>query len=154
MPIQLIHPAAVHFPIVFVLSLFAVDGFALARDLPLTSHSGLGRASIVLVIFAGISAIVAYVFGDQAFDIARASGTKLSVLEAHEEMGTATATAVAVWGLLRGFAFWRGLSISGARSGAVVLVELVLVGLILTTAFYGGQLVYEHGVAVTTHRGG
>lgn len=154
MPIQLIHPAVVHFPIVLVLLLFAVDIYALVRGVPLTSQTCLGRASMVLATCAAIFAIVAFFFGDQAYDIARAAGVKLSVLEAHEEMGTMTTVAICSWVVLRGLAFWRGMSISGRRAGAAMLAEFVLVGLVLTTAFYGGQLVYEHGVAVTIQRDG
>ncbi len=153
MPVQLIHPAIVHFPIVFVLSLFAVDSFALARGLPLTSGTELGRASMVLAAFAALFAILAFVFGDQAYDIARAAGTSVVVLEPHEELGTITAVAVIIWGVLRGFIYWRGFSLNGSRSGIVVFADFVLVGLILITAFYGGQLVYEHGIAVMTSKG-
>ncbi|MEZ5924024.1 MAG: DUF2231 domain-containing protein [Hyphomicrobiaceae bacterium] len=154
MPIQLIHPALVHFPIVFVISLLAVDVYAVWRGVPLTPHSGLGRASIILTALAALSAIAAFIFGDRAFDIALAAGTPEAVLEPHEQMGTMTTAFIAGWAVLRGLAFWRQLAIGTLLAGGVVLAEVVLVGLILTTALYGGQLVYEHGVGVIAHSAG
>ncbi len=154
MPLQLIHPAVVHFPIVFIISLLAVDSFALVKGVPLTGDTSLGRTSIVLAASAAIFAIIVYFFGDQAFDIALAAGTPDSILEPHVKMGTVTAAAIAVWGLLRGAGFWRGLSVQGGWTALVVLVEVVLVVMVLGTAFLGGQLVYDHGVAVSAKLGG
>lgn len=154
MPLQLIHPAVVHFPIVFIISLLAVDAFALVKGIPLTGDTSLGRASVILAASAAIFAIIVYFFGDQAFDIARAAGTPERILDPHVEMGTATAASIVLWGSLRGVGFWRGLSVRGGRTALVVLVEVVLVVMVITTAFLGGQLVYDHGVAVAAKLGG
>jgi len=55
--------------------------------------------------------------------------------------------------LLRAFVWYRNLAISKTMTSVIVVVELALAILIVVTAFYGGQLVYEYGVNVSRPAG-
>lgn len=153
-PLEQIHPMVVHFPIVFVLSLLAIDLWSAVRGLDLGRGGGAGNLAAGVAVLAGLAALVAFVFGDQAYDIAVAHGTPMAPLEAHEGLGTPTAFLILGWGVLRGLIWWLSVPVGAGRRWLAVLVDAVLVGMILTTAWYGGRLVYEFGVAVQPAAGG
>ncbi|MEZ5799671.1 MAG: DUF2231 domain-containing protein, partial [Nitratireductor sp.] len=153
MRIELLHPAIVHFPIVLAISLLAVDGTATFRGAALTRGKALGNLAAVISVTAAIFALLAFALGDQAYDIAVAAGAPGEPLEMHEELGTMTALAILGWGALRAFGWWRAIPISGARSWIVTAIDGVLAVLVVLTAWYGGQLVYDFGVAVTRATG-
>lgn len=146
--IQQIHPVLVHFPIVFFLTLVAFDAVALARGAAIFGHGCAARISTGLAALAGISAIAVYAFGDMAADVAVAAGVPEARLETHETLGTATAIFVAVWALVRGVLWWRNLALSGGGRAAAVGIEIAGALLVVTTAYFGGQLVYDFGVNV------
>jgi uncharacterized membrane protein len=148
LPIEQLHPIAVHFPIVFLLSLAALDLFAVARKIPIDGRGGVANLSAGLAVLAGLGATAAYAFGDAALDIALAKGVAEAQLETHAMLGTITAALLALWGLARAFAWWRDLPIGGARAWCVVVVEIAFSLLIIAAAYFGGQLVYELGVNV------
>lgn len=157
-PIELIHPMLLHFPIVLIMLVTAVDALALVRGIPLggpPANSGTYAGfSLAIILLAGLFAVATAAFGDIALDIALDRNVPAALLESHEELGSTTAWLIAGWAVLRGIAWWRGIAITSARTGAVVLVELVLCGLILGTAWLGGVLVYEHGVNVAAAMAG
>ena len=147
-PIEQLHPIVVHFPIVFFLSLAALDTFALFRNSSIDGRGGIANLSAGLAVLAGLAAVAAYSFGDAALEVAQANGISEARLETHELLGTTTAIALAFWGLARAFFWWRRLPMDKGKVWGVVLVELAFSSLIITTAYYGGQLVYEFGVNV------
>ncbi len=149
-----IHPIAVHFPIVFFLTLAGFDTVMLAMRVPISGRRCVSNISAVLAVLAGLAAVVTYTFGDMAYDAAVASGVAAARLETHETLGTITAICFAVWALIRGYVWWCGILLEGARKLAVVLIEIAGVLLITTTAYFGGQLVYELGVNVGRAVGG
>ncbi|MDA1286751.1 MAG: hypothetical protein O3A08_10070 [Proteobacteria bacterium] len=63
-------------------------------------------------------------------------------------LGSTTSTVLAIWAVLRALGWWRRISLTGLRGVAVVALELVFAALIITTAYYGGELVFLLGVAV------
>jgi uncharacterized membrane protein len=147
-PIEQFHPIVVHFPIVFFLSLAALDTFALFRNTPIDGRGGVANLSAGLAVLAGLAAAAAYSFGDAALDVALASGITEARVETHQLLGTTTAIALALWGLARAFIWWRRLPIGKGQVWGVVFVEFAFSSLIITTAYYGGQLVYDFGVNV------
>jgi len=147
-PIEQFHPIVVHFPIVFFLSLAALDTAALFANLSLAGRGGVANLSAGLAVLAGLAAVTAYAFGDAALDVALAGGVAEARLETHETLGTVTAIALALWGLVRAFVWWRRLPVGKGRARGMALVELAFAILIIATAFFGGQLVYELGVNV------
>lgn len=60
----------------------------------------------------------------------------------------ATATAFVIWAAVRAFLWWRDIRLSGRLAAAVPALEFLGAALVMTTAYCGGQLVYELGVNV------
>lgn len=148
LPLQHIHPILVHFPIVFFITLAAVDLVAALRGRIVTGRGALGNLSAGLAVAAGAFAVAAYFFGDAALEIAEDGGFHSDIAEIHEGLGETTAAAFAIWALIRVFLWWRDLRFSGAGALAVSLVEVAGAVLVVATAYYGGQLVYDLGVNV------
>lgn len=150
---ELIHPMIVHFPIVLVICLFALDAYAAARVRTAGADGAdgaVGNAAVILAAAAGVFALVAYMFGDQAYDIAVAAGrAPASVLEMHQDLGSTTAFAIAAWAVVRIFLWWRQVRFGSSLRLALAGVDGLLVAAVLVTAFYGGRLVYDYGVAVS-----
>jgi uncharacterized membrane protein len=147
-PIEQFHPMIVHFPIVLVLGLVAFDLVAGLRGVALSGRGCVANVSVTLAVLAGIAAIFAYVFGDIAFDVAVGRGVPEALLETHEDLGTITAITLVVWAILRGIAWLGRMELAGSRRNILLLIEVAIAALIITTAYFGGALVYEHGVNV------
>ena len=143
-----IHPMLVHFPIVFFLSLAALDTIATLRGVPVTGRGGIGNVSTGLALLAGVFAIATYIFGDMALEFAESGGFHSDVAEIHEGLGEATAAAFAIWAIVRVVAWWRNARLRGGGALLLSAVELAGAAVVVTTAYYGGQLVYDLGVNV------
>ena len=154
LPITQLHPIAVHFPVVFFLTLATFDAVTLLRRDEFFGRTCTANISAGLAMLAGLSAIAAYVFGDLAYDVAISSGYTVADLETHEALGTWTALFIVVWALLRGYIWWRGSPIEGRWKINAILIEIAGAILIVTTAYFGGHLVYELGVNVSRVVGG
>jgi uncharacterized membrane protein len=147
--VQHIHPILIHFPIVFFITLAVVDLVAAARGRITTGRGPLGNLSLGLALASGIFAVVAYFFGDAALEIAESGGFHSDIAEIHEGLGETTAVLFAIWALIRLGLWWRDIRLTGAVSLVVSLLEVAGAALVITTAYYGGQLVYDLGVNVT-----
>ena len=153
LPLEQIHPFVIHFPIAFFLSLFLLDLYAWLRKIPIDGRGGVANLSVGLAILAGIGATIAASFGAAALGIAQTGGVPESVTELHETLGGITASLFAVWGLIRAFVWWRKMTIGKSMMLGIVVIELALAAMIVVTAYYGGQLVYEYGVNVSPPAG-
>ena len=138
----------VHFPIVFFLSLTVFDLIAMLRGGEIGGRSRAGTVSTALAVLPGLSAAAAFVFGGLALDVAEQGGFHSGVAEIHESLGGVTAIAFAVWAMVRVLAWWRDLRPAGAVAVAVPVVEIAGAILLVVTAYYGGQLVFDLGVNV------
>lgn len=147
-PIEHIHPMIVHFPIVMLLVAAAADVYVMVRGGDLASKAFLSRVSVGALVIAAVTAVLAYLFGDMAYDVALAKGFPEASLETHQGLGTTTMLIVVVLALLRLGAFWRKITLVGGRGWVLTLASLVGMGAMLLTAYHGGQLVYQHGVNV------
>ncbi len=145
---QHFHPIIVHFPIVFVITLVIFDWVATMRGVPVTGRNPASNASTGLAVLAGIAALIAFSLGGVALDIAEAGGFHSDIAEIHEHLGEATAMTLAGWALVRGFLWFRDMKLSGPVAYSVPALELVGFAMVLATAYYGGQLVYDLGVNV------
>jgi uncharacterized membrane protein len=146
--VQHIHPILVHFPIVFFISLAAIDLVATLRGQITTGRGALGNLSLGLALAAGAFAIGAYFFGDMALEFAEDGGFHSDIAEIHEGLGETTAALFAIWALIRLGIWWRDLRLTGVGALAVSLIEVAGAVLVIATAYYGGQLVYDLGVNV------
>ncbi|MDQ7250971.1 DUF2231 domain-containing protein [Dongia sedimenti] len=146
--VQHIHPVLVHFPIVFFITLAVVDLVAAARGRVITGRGALGNLSVGLALAAGAFAVAAYFFGDMALEFAESGGFHSDIAETHEGLGETVAVAFAIWALIRLGLWWRDLRLAGSGAFVVALVEVAGAALVVVTAYYGGQLVYDLGVNV------
>jgi len=152
-PLEQVHPFAVHFPIAFTLSLFVLDLYARLKNIPLDGRGGVANLSAGLALLAGIGATVAASLGAAALAIATAGGVSESLTETHASLGAATASAIALWGLIRAFVWYRKMVLGNSLQWGIVIVELAIAAMIVITAYFGGQLVYEFGVNVNIPAG-
>jgi len=146
--IESIHPIAVHFPIVFGLTLAAFDVVMLIMRRPIGGRGTFATISAGIAVLAGVFALIASTFGDMALEAVSHVGVPAAAFDTHEMLGSSTATGLAIWAAVRALGWWRQIDLSGWRVVAVVLVELLFCAAIITTAYYGGELVFAHGVAV------
>ncbi len=149
-PVELVHPMIVHFPIVFIICLAIFDVIAAARGVSVTGRNTAGSISTGLMVLAALSAIAAMMFGDLALSYAESNGFSSEIAEIHEGLGGTVALTFGVWALVRVFLWWRDTRMSGGLAYAVALVAVAGAGLAATTAYYGGQLVYDLGVNVAS----
>lgn len=147
-PLQEWHPMVVHFPIVLLILLAVTDVGLFASGRGLLDGGGASSLSTALAALAGLAAVITFFLGDMAADMAMESGVAESLIETHETLGTVTAVVAGLWALARFGLWWRARpGGAGLRTG-VVGVEVVLAALVIATAYFGGDLVYHHGIAV------
>lgn len=147
-----VHPMLVHFPIVLFLVAIAIDFVVLLRKGGLASRDCLPTVGLGALLLAVLAAIAATTFGDIALDKAVALGFDKAALERHEELGFTTLwilIALAVW---QTFSRWRGMRMSASTGWVFFTVSLVGAGVLLTAAYFGGELVYSLGVNVAPVR--
>jgi uncharacterized membrane protein len=143
-----IHPMLVHFPLVLLPIAVLLDWVVLLKGGDLASRKGLSLISASAWGLAAAISILVVVFGDVAFDAALDKGFPKPPLEEHEEFGMTTFWIIAGLAVVRLLAMWRGISLRGLRGYGMGVGGVVLVALLITTAFYGGELVYSLGVNV------
>jgi uncharacterized membrane protein len=143
-----IHPMLIHFPLALLPVALAAQGLAMLKGESLFGRHCLSSTGVALIALAALGAIVAAVFGDMARDQAVASGVPMASLETHEELGQLSAV------LLSGLALLEIWWYRKARTDRVLSWGFLIAGggvliVLLTTAWFGGQLVYELGVNVS-----
>lgn len=146
--IETIHPMLVHFPVVFILTLAAFDVIVVAFGISLDRPACTANVSAGLALLAALAAVAAYVFGDIAYDAALSKGIPEARLETHQLFGTIAMSVIVSWGLARGLVWWRRKPVARRYRWGFAAIELSIAALVVVTAFYGGQLVYEFGVNV------
>lgn len=142
-----IHPMLIHFPLALVPVGLAAQAVSQLRGEGLFGRGCLARSGLSLLLLAALGAIGAAVFGDLALDQALASGVPLAKLEGHEELGTLSAILLSVLVVVEAW-FYRVQSSSRALSWGFLAAGMAVFSLLLVTALFGGNLVYELGVNV------
>lgn len=145
-----VHPMLVHFPIVLLLLAAVLDLIAVARGEDLAGGQFAARAAVWAIGLGALGAVAAVVFGDVALDHAIDRGFPVAPLEQHEELGMTTMWIFLGLAALRLAALWRHVPLGGWRGKALALASVAGVGLLLTTAYFGGVLVYDLGVNVAS----
>jgi uncharacterized membrane protein len=148
-PVQHIHPMLVHFPIVLIFLLAAFDIVATLSGRSVSGRSTAGNFSTGIAIATAVFAVLTFVFGGMALDVAEAGGFHSDVAEIHESLGEMVAIVASLYAVLRAGLWFKDKRISG--SAALIFPVVAIAGsvLVAATAYYGGQLVYELGVNVT-----
>ena len=148
-PIQHIHPIIVHFPIVFVISLAVFDLAATVRGANLAGRTASGNLSAGLAVLAALSALAAFALGDAALEFAKAGGFSSPVAETHELLARILVIRLSIWAVFRAVLWWRNKPLTGGASYLLPAVAVAGAGLLIATAYFGGQLVYDLGVNVS-----
>ena len=147
-----IHPMLVHFPIVLLPLGALLYIVAALRGDDLGARRGLSLLAFLCLTAGTLTAMLAAAFGDVALDAAVDKGFDERPLEAHEDLAGPTIIVFGVLALVQALALWRAVVVRGARAWLLSLVAVAGVGLLLVTAYHGGQLVYELGVNVAPVR--
>lgn len=143
-----IHPMLVHFPIVLLITAVAMDIIVLSIKKDIAGRECLPLIALSALLLGTLSAGIAAVFGDTALDKAISLGFPSGPLETHETMALITIAVFSVYGLLRLWALWRRYPLRGVIGWISALPGMVGGVLLITTAYYGGELVYHLGVNV------
>jgi uncharacterized membrane protein len=146
--ISLIHPMLVHFPIVFLITAVAMDIIVLSTKKDLAGRNGLPLIALSALLLGTLSAGVAAIFGDIAFDQAVSLGFPPDPIETHETFALITIAVFSLYCLLRLLVLWRGRSLRGLIAWISALPGMAGVVLLIITAYHGGDLVYHLGVNV------
>ena len=148
MPLEFLHPMIIHFPIVLLLQAAIIDTLVTARGGSLSGTGGLPLAGRLSLLAGAAAAVVAVTFGYLAHDIAVDKGFSDALIEQHEGLGVTTASTFAILALMRFAAPRFGFPLDGWRGRVAAGLTVAGIALLLTTAYFGGSLVYEHGVNV------
>lgn len=149
MAVELIHPMLVHFPIVLWLLAVMCQFSVVFRGDQFAWRRSWQRVSLWLLVLGCIAGVVTAGFGDLAKDVAMDKGFPEMPLEAHEEMAISTLILFCILTLVQAVVFWRKVELKPLLSWFLPLFGLVGCGMLLMTAFYGGNLVYDLGVNVS-----
>ncbi len=140
---ELFHAMLVHFPI--ALLVFSYVFIIIWRA---TGKEYIGQVSYWSLLVGAGAALAAAMSGFVAEDLAPHNEQAHEIMERfHQPLGLAVmslSVALAVWGLLSRWKF------SKVTAAAFIAVFTALIGLLAATGYYGGQMVYEHGMAVST----
>lgn len=74
--------------------------------------------------------------------------------EIHEGLGRTLAIAAALWAVVRGGLWLRNIKLTGPLAYAMPVVSIAGALLVVWTAYYGGQLVFDLGVNVASKAAG
>jgi len=146
--IALIHPMLVHFPIVLLITAVVMDIIVLLIKKDLADRQCLALIALSALLLGILSAGVAAIFGDLALDKAVSLGFPNGPLETHETLALITIAVFSFHALLRILAVWRRYPLRGIIGWISALPGMVGGVLLITTAYYGGELVYHLGVNV------
>jgi uncharacterized membrane protein len=142
-----VHPMVVHFPLALTPVAVAIQLYAILRGKPLFEKGCLQATAVWLMTLAALGAIAAAAFGDMAFDAALDAGVDKDIMEGHEELGMMTATILTILAIIEIVLYRLQVKIAAIRSAGVI-AGVIVVLLLITTAYFGGNLVYEEGVNV------
>ena len=137
-----IHPIVVHFPIVMIIVGLCYDLVAVVRNQSIKPTRG-----VWIWFVAALGAAMAVATGpDQD---ARGNTT---LLEFHSNFADATMWTVFIIVAWRLWMIFRGVHLLKRKPLVLYIVLILLSGiLVLTTGYFGGEMVYDQGIGVKVH---
>lgn len=135
-----VHPLLLHFPIAFLMAYLALETYGLLFQKPTVRRFASG-----LLNLGGLAALVTVISGLIAGGLEPHNAIVHNIMEWRERAGI-TVTIIALSLIL-----WRafgGLPESPMAITLNLLLSFLMGGLLLIGADLGGQMVYQHGVAV------
>ncbi len=142
-----IHPMLVHFPLALLPLAVLVQWWMMLRGKPQYGRDCGAAAITLMVVVAALGALAAAGFGDMALDIAVDHGVPEARLETHEELGETSAMLLLGLAVLQTW-FYATENRAKLINIGMTLVSTAVLGVLITTAFHGGELVYKLGVNV------
>lgn len=142
MELERIHPMLVHFPIALLITSVFLDFLRLA-----TKKENFERSAFHLLFLGALSCIPAIIFGFVAEEAAHDRAHIADAMETHEALGFSTALSFIILLIIR-YVFIKIDKFSKIRP-YYLIAAVIGIGLLLTTAYYGGRLVYDYGAAVS-----
>jgi uncharacterized membrane protein len=140
-----IHPLFVHFPIALTIVAALMDWGRWIFNRERLLAAGFWSGSTPVLVFALCGSILAILTGLQAEEGVVTSVAIGDLLEAHETSAFITGSGLAI------LTFWR-IALRGrfpARYTLVYLVVLLFIAVVVAYgAYFGGLMVYSHGVGV------
>lgn len=142
-----IHPMLVHFPLALLPIAVLIQWWVVARGGSQFDRSCQAKGIMGLLALAAIGALIAAAFGDMALDIAVEHGIPDANLEEHEDLGFASAWLLLGLAVLQTWLFATDNRVRLFNVG-MTLASTAVLGILLATAYHGGELVYGLGVNV------
>ena len=134
-----LHPKLVQFPLVLLLAGLVFDGFGLLRN-----DRRLSFAAVILSGAGTVMLLIAFICGIYAEIWAGRAGVPQDPIEWHEFLAN-----VASWGFVILMAWRMLIPLDRTRMlGAYTTIGLCYYLLLIATAYFGGQLVFNYGAAV------
>ena len=143
-----LHPMLVHFPLALLPLVVLLQIVGLIRGVPLFGRDCLARSLWWLTLAAALGALVAALLGAPALDTAIERGFPAAKLEDHAALGRTSAGLMLALAAIHGLLYLRQAPSRGGPGLTLLIVSSGILLILLTTAFYGGNLVYALGVNV------
>lgn len=140
---MILHPAIVHFPIALLIVSVVLDACGVGFR-----RASLTQAGFYTLIIGSLGATAAVLTGpeEEAKDAA-----SLTILHRHELFA---ALIVLCCLIMVGMRLGNVNGLFGAGVFGYLALGVVLIACIVLTGYFGGQMVYNHGVGVTQLQGG
>ena len=138
-----LHPAVVHLPIALTVTalLFSLAARLMPQSRFVTQWTGVGHWTLWL---AALTAIVAVAFGWQAYNSVNHDEAGHMAMTLHRNWALPTTFGLV---LLAAWDAWRYRD-NKVMSWPIVVILLVISLAVLKTAWFGGEVVYRHGIGV------
>jgi uncharacterized membrane protein len=136
-----IHPIVVHFPIALIFAVIVVD--LVGR---ITKNDSYLRVGTILTIFALAGALAAVGTGLFAEESVWHSEAAEELIETHELLGFVYLGILTLLTIVRLAAIRK---LGGSTGWVAITIAVLAAGVVTFGAYFGGELVYQHGTGVT-----
>jgi len=140
---MILHPAIVHFPIALLIASVVLDAFGVGFR-----RASLTQAGFYTLIIGSLGATAAVLSGPEH---AAKDAAALTILHRHELFAALTVLCCLI---MVGMRLGNVEGLFGAVVFGYLALGIALIVCIVLTGYFGGQMVYDHGVGVSQLQGG